>query len=376
MSARTPTRPDLRHAHGPAARTLCFVTGSAGLGLTAAAVLAGSAAAWRSYLIALVLFTGLSLGALTLASIHGITGGRWGELIRPELAAAAHALPVLALLFAVLLLGLDRVFPWAGAAVPGAVVRDAQRWYLNAPFFRLRALLFFAAWLALLFAAAPRRRAASTVGLIVLTLTTSLAAVDWIGSLLPQFYSTGFGLMVATGDVLAALAVALLTIAWRVAREPPSAGPALGGTLADLGKLQLTLVLAWGYLALMQFVTIWVADLPREIAWYLPRVTTSWLPLAPAVVALKFAVPFAVLLSPRARRNAGALAAVAGVLLCGHLLDTLWLVAPTLRPAGFTLRWTDLTALVGVGGLWLGGYLGRLEHASAPWSEGARHASL
>ena len=41
--------------------------------------------------------------------------------------------------------------------------------------------------------------------------------------------------------------------------------------LPDLGNLLLMFVLAWSYLAFMQYLTIWIADLPAETAWYIPR---------------------------------------------------------------------------------------------------------
>jgi hypothetical protein len=49
------------------------------------------------------------------------------------------------------------------------------------------------------------------------------------------------------------------------------------------------------------------------------------------------------------------LAAVAVLVLLACLADNFWLVVPIFRPRGFALRWSDLGALLAIGGLWLGG---------------------
>jgi hypothetical protein len=49
--------------------------------------------------------------------------------------------------------------------------------------------------------------------------------------------------------------------------------------------------------------------------------------------------------------------AVAGMLLAANLVYACWLVVPSFRPAGFSLRWTDLLAVLGIGALWVCIYL-------------------
>ena len=40
---------------------------------------------------------------------------------------------------------------------------------------------------------------------------------------------------------------------------------------------------------------------------------------------------------------------MAGWILFIHLVDIFWLVMPSRNPEGFSLRWTDVTAFLGVG---------------------------
>jgi hypothetical protein len=315
-----------------------------------------------SYLFAFVFFTALSVGALALAMIHVLTGGGWGDALRPYWLAAARTLPLQAIFALPILSEPGVLYSWDRAA---EVARDpllsAQGWYLNAPFFVARTLCYFAVWLGLLLLVVrgirdPRRRKSlprvASAGLILYALSMLFASTDWVMSLLPHWHSSMFGMMVSTGGMLAAAALAIL----HLTISPAASQPEL---LGDLGNLLLMFLLAWWYLAFMQYLTIWVADLPAETVWYIPRTLTSWRALGWLGIVGNFALPFAVLLVRRLKRHPVWLAAVAAALLLGNLADALWLVVPGFRPWGFDLRWTDLLAPAGMGALWLCVYLGQ-----------------
>lgn len=343
---------------------LALAAGAAALLLCAWSGRSDARQALLSYLFAFLFFTGLSLGSLALLMVHALTGGEWGERLRPQLLAAARTLPLQAALAVPLLLGMRDLYPWA---VPGAAAHDAQlaaqRWYLDPPFFVLRTLVCFALWLILgalfeRFSAQPARAAAlprlAAAGLIVYALTSLIAATDWVMSLLPHWHSSTFGMLLATGWVLAAAALAV----WRAAGSQDEGAVRDRQVLRDLGNLLLVLVLAWSYLAYMQYLTVWIADLPSETSWYVPRTLTSWRALAWFLIAFHFAVPFAILLSRRAKELRAWLATTAALLLAAHLADAFWLVVPADRPLGLTLRLTDLLAPAGMGALWWAAYAG------------------
>ncbi|HEY1899317.1 MAG TPA: hypothetical protein VGG49_05955 [Steroidobacteraceae bacterium] len=357
-------RPAANPAGGPQGRARGFALALGILALLWCLLLGRHAPrqALLSYLFAFLFCCGVSVGSLALLMVHVLTGGAWGDLIRPYLLAAARALPFLALLSLPLLFGEPLLYPWA---TPAALAHDAllraQSWYLNPTFFTLRTIAYFAIWL-LLLAQFQRRleqperlpRLAAP-GLILYAITATLAAVDWAMSLLPHWHSTVFGLMVATGWTLSAAALAILCATWP--RGAPATAP---GLFKDLGNLLLALVLIWAYLAFMQYLTIWIADLPAETSWYLPRTLTSWREVAWLLIAFHFVVPFAVLLSRRAKQQRTGLAGVAALLLLAHWVDALWLIVPDFHPTGLALHWTDLAAPLGLGALWLCVFLGRL----------------
>jgi hypothetical protein len=320
-----------------------------------------------SYLFAFVFFTGLSVGSLALVMVHALTGGMWGEALRPQWMAAARTLP-LQLVFALpILTQIPVLYPWdRTAALAGDAQLRAQGWYLNAPFFVARTIGYFVLWLGflLLVARAGRRRAPgnprqqdslpgiASAGLIVFALSMLFASTDWVMSLVPHWHSSMFGMMVSTGCMLGAASLAILHLTSSQAAAPPR-------LLGDFGSLLLMFVLAWWYLAFMQYLTIWTADLPAETVWYIPRTLTSWRAVAWLGIVTNFALPFAVLLLRSAKRHRWVLASVAAALLLGNLGDALWLVVPSFRPQGLDLRWSDLLAPVGMGALWLCFYLGQ-----------------
>src|SRR5205823_1711672 len=106
-----------------------------------------------------------------------------------------------------------------------AVPYQAQ--YLNMPFFLVRTVVYFAVWLALAHClnawsadedrtgnAAMARRAQlfSGPGLVLYGLTVTFAGIDWIMSLEPEWYSTIFGALLVTAQMLPALAFAIAVV--------------------------------------------------------------------------------------------------------------------------------------------------------------------
>lgn len=309
-----------------------------------------------SYLVAFLFCLGLSLGALANLMLHEVTGGRWGLAVRAPLMAAARLVPLTALLAIPLLIGMRMLYPWVESHEPEVL---AKSWWLNPAFFAARGVIYIVIWSVLAWywlrlaercttVRPPTLRRLSAFGLIVYGLTISLAAVDWIMSLLPRWYSSAFGLLIATAQMLSALALA----AWACSRDARTESD----RLLDIGNLLLTYVMTWAYLAFTQFLIIWAEDLPTEISWYLPRVQTSWLWLTLFVFILQFALPFLLLLSRSLKRSHRALGRLAAALLVAQLAYSIYLVLPTVRPDGIDFAWTDPLAIVALLALWLAGW--------------------
>jgi len=294
-------------------------------------------AAATSLLMACWLFAGLGFGALALLLVHDLTGGHWGRPLRPALQATAATLPLTTVATLLWLPALGALYPWAAAA------DHPQSWYLNAPFFIARTLLFLSSWSALALwvqRPPPLRRRGPVLALLWLGLSGSLAGIDWAMSLTPEHHAAGFGLLTISGWVLGAMALAIGVSATSIENA---------SIRADHGASLLMLLLLWAYLAYMDYLTAWIGDQASSLAWYWPRVSTGWARWALAGVALRVLLPFCLLLDSRARRNPRVLALCAALLLAAQFIEAVLMILPSLRTSGPLWHWSDLLAVLGLG---------------------------
>jgi hypothetical protein len=79
---------------------------------------------------------------------------------------------------------------------------------------------------------------------------------------------------------------------------------------------------------------IWYANLPEETSYFLARSTRGWLPYLLLLPALKFAVPFLLLLPRDAKRTPRRLVGVAVLILFAQFWELFLMVAPALGHGG------------------------------------------
>jgi hypothetical protein len=333
---------------------------------------------YPAYLAGYVFWLGLSLGPLALHMIGQVTGGRWREVIREPFLAASGVLPVQALLFIPLVIGMPSLYAWfPEASVPGVEVVDKGA-YLNSGFFVLRAAVYFAVWLILtrllirqarLAVATPASRRLSALGLLLYALTGSLAVIDWVMSLLPSWYSTVFAAQVLVVQLLQGVCLGILVTGGLFGRRADSPGRQ---DRHDLGNLMLVFTLMWAYLAFSDFLTVWIADLPRETLWYRLRFEGTWWWGGPAVTLLLFVIPFAALLFRRLKRHARALVAVAAMVLIGTLINAFWVTVPSLQDSrSYRPDWQALVVPIALGAVWIGFFQLRLQRQRVTGTGGA-----
>ena len=322
---------------------------------------------FQSYLIGWTFWTGIAVGSLALLMLQHLTGGGWGLVIRRVLEAATRTLPFMAILFLPIILGAHSLYhEWAdheeAAAHP---VVQAKTGYLNVPFFTVRALIYFAVWIALMYLlnkwslaqdrTADNRytknmRVLSGPGMVALIFTVTFASIDWYMSLEPEWFSTIYGFIFVAAWALSALAFVIAIMAWLSAQEPMRriVAPL---HFHDLGKLLLALVMLWAYFAFSQFLIIWSGNLPEEITYYLRRIYGGWGAVIVAIGILHFAAPFLFLLSRGIKRNPRSLAMIAALIIVMRMIDLLWLLGPAFHHRKWIVM--DVVALIGFGGLWL-----------------------
>ena len=318
-----------------------------------------------SWLVAFLFFMSLALGALFFVLIQYAAQGGWGIVLRRIGETTFSTIPVMALLFVPVLFGLHDLYEWSHA---DAVEHDALlRWkapYLNTPFFLIRTVLFFGIWsfIAIFYyrgsrgqdttgdpAVSARLRRFAGPAIIVLALTQTFAAIDWIMSLTPHWYSTMFGVYFFAGSWVGF--IALLSIV-----APAMRGAGLLDTviradhLQDVGKFLFAFTAFWAYIAFSQFFLMWYGNMPEETIWYKTRMEGSWMTVSVLLLVGHFVAPFLYLMGRSVKRN-GATLAVGGMwLLAMHFVDLYWQVMPTLHPEGFRPALLDVTAVMAVGG--------------------------
>lgn len=298
-----------------------------------------AAAGW---LVGLVFWLGLSLGALVLLALHALTGGRWGEAMRPALTPMLAGLPLFLALALPLLAGAGALYPWTGG---NAVPADLAHWYLNRPGFALRGAVVLcgwalAGWLLLRQRPGGAREVVAALALVFHLAATTVLGFDWLQSLQASFSSTAFGFHWMVLQVLSALA-------WSC-----SLRPARREVAPDIAGLLMAVCLAALYLGFVQFLVVWYGNLPAKVAWYLPRQDMGWVWLGALSLVLAGLLPALALLASWVRRSPAVLAGLGRCILVGTGAHWVWVVAPDL---GVMAAAAALLGLVAVGGLWLGG---------------------
>lgn len=356
---------------------------------------------FRAYLVAFVFWLSLALGCLTILMLHHLAKGAWGASLLRILEAGARTLPWLTLMGVPLYLSIPTLFVWARPeVVNSAPLLQHKALYLNVPFFIARTVFYFAVWNALVFiferwtrrreqTGDPRYtdklRRMGALGLVIFGLTVTFAAMDWIMSIEPEWYSTIFAAMVAVGGMLAGFAFAVLVITL-LSRRPPLSQVSSPQLFNDFGNLLIAFVMLWAYLAFSQYLLMWLGNLSEEIPWYVHRLRGGWENVALLIGIFYFVLPFMFLIMREVKRNVWTLAFVSAVLVVTRWLEVYWLIVPTFDPT-FSLNLLDGLVVFGMGGVWLAVFARELGRRSllapmepklveaAEWTEGIRTAS-
>jgi hypothetical protein len=358
------------------------IAAAAGLALTALLALLDARRALWAYHVAFVYWAGIALAALILLMAMHAMKARWGTVLRRLL----ETIPLSSLLFLVLFvpiaLGLGQLFPWVHPErLQGELRRLAEHRapWLNAPFFVARAFLYLAVFAAVAhlihrwsvrqdsekgFALTAWQRRLSAGALPLLAIVFTAAAFDWQMSLDLHLASTIFGVYWFAGSFLSAVAVLILAVNG-AAKAGILRGLVRASHYHSLGKLLLAFTVFWAYIAISQYLLIWIANIPEEVPWYIHRSHGGWKAMSFFLLVFHFVVPFFLLLSADRKKRPRALGAISIYLLVVHYVDVYWVVMPALHPEGPAPHLADLTAVLGVGAAALAFVLWRLRGRAA-----------
>ena len=267
----------------------------------------------------------------------------------------------MALLFIPLAIGApDLYHHWWHAPAEDAVIAGKSG-YLNPTFFYVRAVLYFVIWIGIAtwFRRASIRQdetgdpaitlrmarvAAPCMFLFALSLT--FAAVDWLMSLDPHWFSTIWGVYYFAGSFMCFMAVLALLLLW-LQRGGHLAKAVTTEHYHDVGKLMFAFVVFWTYIAFSQYMLIWYANLPEETMWYQHHLAGNWESMGEFLMLGHFGIPFVFLMSRHIKRRKATLALAAVFLVTMHWIDMYWVVMPMHSHHGIHFSLLDLTATLG-----------------------------
>lgn len=324
---------------------------------------------YRSYLIAFLLVLGLSLGSLGLLMLHHLTNGHWGVVIRRPLEAATRTLYLVVFLFVPIVFGMNSLYSeWMNPEkVKAAPLSDLQSRYLTAYGFKVRALIYFVVWLALVvgFNSWSKTQDTNTQdrslrrrfkffagpGIILYVFVMTFAAIDWAMSISPHWASTIYGFIFVIGQLISSMSL-MIAVVVLLSRTAPYDHILQERHIHNLGKFLLAFVMLWAYFSFSQLLIIWSGNQPEEITFYRTRLYSAWGVVAVIVLVFHFFVPFFLLLSRDLKRNKNLLPIVAVYMIFMRLVDLYWTTRPEFTPNAWP-GWLDLAAPLALGGLWV-----------------------
>jgi hypothetical protein len=327
----------------------------------------------RAWLLGLMLTFGFAVGGLALLMVQYVSGGKWGLLLRRPLEAMSRTLPLVFAYWLVIAFSLKRLYLWASPAM----VDDGVKWglisseqleaiqhairfkqpMLNPMAFVCVSLLCFAIWgfyawrlnsLGLQRDDEPstttpewikRLENISGPGIVVYAITMSAAAIYWVMSLDPTWYSSVYGLLFLVGQGYQVLALGII-VAVALSKGEPFRTILRTTEQHDLGKFTFAFVMLNIYLGFSQFLIIWSGNLPEEIPWYLDRFMGGWGVIITLDFAFHWLIPFTLLLSRDLKRNKKRLVLVCQWMIFAKAFDLFWLIEPNFKDAARNLHFS------------------------------------
>ncbi len=330
-----------------------------------------------SYLFAFLIFLAISLGSLFFVIIQHLARAGWSVVVRRIPETIAMNIGLMAVLFLPIVFGMHELYHWTH--VDAVAVDHFLQWkspYLNVPFFLVRAVLFFGAWILVaryFYSKSVKQDQSGEPGLtlkmqgfaaaavLIFGLTQTFAVIDWAMSVTPHWYSTMFGVYFFAGSFLSAIALTSLT-ALILRKFGYLTNVIRVDHYHDLGKFAYGINIFWAYVSFSQYFLIWYANIPEETVWFIEHFKGSWNSVAILLAVGHFLVPFVAFMSKHARRNLVVQCAIMAWFLVMQVVDMYWLIMPNIWKSGVHLTLADASSFVGIGGLFIGFYWLRLKN--------------
>ncbi|MGB7843062.1 MAG: quinol:cytochrome C oxidoreductase [Salinimicrobium sp.] len=302
---------------------------------------------WAAVFVSAFFFFMIALGALVFNAIQYVSQAGWSPVLYRVLEGiTTYLLPGSIIVVLIVILAGTHFYPWMNdEIVAHDEILQGKAGYLNLPFFIIRAVIYLLGWnLYRYFARRNSLRQAevsdytpykknfkiSVFFLLFFLITESTMAWDWFMSMTPHWYSTLFAWYIfASMFVTAITVIALVVIFLKRGGYIPFVNDS---HLHDLAKFIFAFSIFWTYLWFAQFMLIWYANIPEEVAYFTMRIEEYNL-LFFGMLVLNFVFPILMLMNTNFKRIPYFVVITGIILLIGHYIDIFLLVVPsTLGP--------------------------------------------
>jgi len=312
---------------------------------------------WANLLVNGYFFFGISLIAVFFLAIQYVAEMAWGVTTQRVFQAIMSFMPIGAVVILIVMgassAHMNHLYHWMadGITDPNSHHYDAiiagKSGYLNLPFFWVRNILYFSVWL--FFANWFRKNSLKEDKLDLSTIEGGVSPIykkaikmsvffilffayssvssswDWIMSIDVHWFSTLFGWYAFSGMWIACMIVAVVLVLYL--KGQGLLKDVNDSHIHDLVKWMFALSMLWSYLWFSQFMLIWYANVPEETVYYMTRFEDYKL-LYVGTFFVNFILPFFILMSRDAKRNAIFILPVALIIFVAHYIDVLVMVLP------------------------------------------------
>lgn len=297
---------------------------------------------WANLLMDNYYFLSLTIGASFFFSLQYITQSGWSAMFRRIPEAIMAYIPYAAIIMLVMYFGLHDIYHWSH---PDLVANDEllahKAPFLNVPFYMIRIVIFFTAWILLTrylrklslqednlggTAMFEKMEFWSKIFIFVLAFTFSIASFDWIMSIDAHWFSTifafkNFGAAFYHGTSLVALIAIIL-------HKKGYFKDMNEYHLLDFSRYMFGLSIIWGYLYFSQFALIWFGNIPEETIYYAQRWENGWKIFFYLNFLINWFIPFIVLLPQKLDKSINFVYFICILLLIGLYTDIYEQVMP------------------------------------------------
>ncbi len=328
---------------------------------------------FEAYLFAYLFWIGLALGCMVMLFVQHLAGGSWGALIRRPLEAGMMVLPVMAVFFIPILIGLftGNLYIWNDADyLASHPIAAAKTAYLNAPGFIIRSIIYLAiwsygAWFFFKKAAEQdadamnstrigfRLKSVAAPWIIIYVMTMTFAGIDWAMSISPEFFSGIYSVILMIGQAISAMCFVIFMMVYLASNNEELNEALTSKRLQDLGNFLMAFTMFWAYTSISQLIIIWTNNIIETNPYYVLRFSPAWQGIGIFLIFFGFFAPFVILFSRWVKRKRRALVLVAVWAVAIRLLDLYYIMIPSYGREGFPLHWLDFAVMIGLGGIWL-----------------------